>query len=702
MIMTLFPRNDPTRSQGGLHARCGRGGAVIQCVLMVAALACWTTPCLAAKPKWDPIDSAELAARDSTANPGVDAEILFSQHTIEDNLSDLIIRHYLRAKVFTRRGVEDRGKSRIVGGTDNSIEAVAARVLKADGAVIELKKADTLRSTVVIFGDEKVPQVAFAFPNLTPGDIVEYQWEEHTSRWSAVWHYFSLFCQESLPVREFRLEVRSYPVDYQVLSHNCSGGDLKKISDGQMAFTVRDLPAFEEEEDMPAQRDFRAWVMIARNDRDHRTDEQWKLVSRSMDEDFRRDTKPSRSVKALAERLVAGAGNDTEKVRCLYEFCRNEIVNFSWNDSPELREAKRKNGQRTENQDPKETLEKRSGRGSEISHLFAGMARDAGFEVKAAWNASRTEIGNIQIPKGWDFLDREMVAVKVDGEWQYFDPAARWIPPGMVDWRDEGVTALLCDAEKVLYARTAVARAGVSQLSRKGRFKLDSEGTLEGTVEMAMTGHLAIEQKRQNWEKAADEIDRALRQQIARGLPTAEVSDIRWKNLRTLELPVTVRYRVRVPGYAEQAGNRLVLAPGYFEVGESVRFAAEKRKFPIFFPYAWAEHDDVEIDLPGGFELEQASSSLDVGDRAASLGATYSLGYKPKPRILVYKRDFALGEDGATAYRAESYPELRRLYEALHRSDTHSIMLKHTVPTSGQTGPGSGPDQTPSAVATPP
>jgi hypothetical protein len=246
----------------------------------------------------------------------------------------------------------------------------------------------------------------------------------------------------------------------------------------------------------------------------------------------------------------------------------------------------------------------------------------------------------------------------------------------MLDSNDEGVTALLCDPDKVIFETTPVSPADKSQVVRKGRFTLDPDGTLDGEVEEAFTGHEGIALKQKNAEKSADETDRDFREQLGKRLPTAEVSDLRWENLRTHEFPVGVHYKVHVPGYAEQAGKRLIAAPGYFQAGEPATLAADHRKLPIFFPFAHAEHDDVEITLPEGFELDHPSSPVDVAAQEKTIGAHYFLGYKPAHRILSYKRDFVLGGNGAISFQAASYPALKKRFALLHESDTHSLILK--------------------------
>ena len=42
-------------------------------------------------------------------------------------------------------------------------------------------------------------------------------------------------------------------------------------------------------------------------------------------------------------------------------------------------------------------------------------------------------------------------------------------------------------------------------------------------------------------------------------------------------------------------------------------------------------------------------------------------------------RDFVLGGNGVTTFRSESYPLVKRLFEAFRDADAHSIRLKSTA-----------------------
>jgi hypothetical protein len=195
-------------------------------------------------------------------------------------------------------------------------------------------------------------------------------------------------------------------------------------------------------------------------------------------------------------------------------------------------------------------------------------------------------------------------------------------------------------------------------------------------VELRMGGHEGIGRKR-DWAYRLDaDINNEFRESITRRLPSAEVSEMAWENLRGNTLPLVVRYKVRVAGYAAVTGARIELTPDYFDHGKLALFSAGQRHHPILFDHAWAEHDDIELILPEGFVLEAPRAPADVGDLAGILGVRCQVAYKPKHRQLSYHRDFAVGGNGAIAFQAASYPAIKALNDAISRFDEHSLVLK--------------------------
>lgn len=619
---------------------------------------------------WSSVDPADLAATESATNPGADAEILLSEHEISQTSSETRSNDHIRAKVYTRKGVEDKAKFTLEFPDNCRIRTPDARVVKPDGTSVELKKSDIFETVVAKVGGEKVKQVAFAFPDLAPGDIVEYRWTtylngDNLGQWA--------YSQGLIPVREYRFSVGSM-INAGTVAWLNTPNATQRASLQSIEVTARNLPAFEEEEYMPPDREFRGWIFLTRNFPPYTPKDTWEIISSYWADEFEAASRPGGTFKAKAAEIAAGATTADEKLHTLYDFCQREITNYSWVKTPEIQEAREKS-RKEPLQTPKRVLDRRAGWQPEIDLLFATLARGAGFKVRQARNTSKADLLNVRTPTGWAFLDRSCVAVEVDGHWRHFTPGAYFIPYGMQAWTDEGVTMLRCD-EKLLFDNSAVSSPSTPPTRRKGRFTLDAEGTLTGEAEESYTGHRAIATKASWWADSDEDVNKDLREAIAKRLPNAEVTDIEWTNLRSRELPLVVKYRVHVPGYAVQAGKRLAFAPSFFEAGAPVIFAAAERKFPIMFPYARGEQDDVEIVLPEGYALDQPSAPAAVGVVGEAFSSTYKIQYSGKTRALGYRRDFALGANGVFAFRKEAYPVLKGLFEQLHASDTHSIMLK--------------------------
>jgi hypothetical protein len=656
-------------------------------LMVVFLLLAGSTHALAAK--WDPVDPVDLAAKDSVGFPGADVEILRSTHELNEKAPDviaggraftdlqlvLVTDNFVRAKIYTAKGVQDQGKLRVQYLSSSRLTNTEARVVKPNGTSTDLKKADIVESVLAKGEDgESWKQITFVFPGLEPGDVVEYRWTERIEEEIWLKRYY---CQEAVPTREYRFTVANLTRSGSVGWLNCP----KVSTNDKNGFTVivRDQPAFEEEDHMPPTRELRGWIYVAKSFPMYSKDaDVWNALSEEWADDFDRATKPGTAIKKKAEALVAGANKDEEKLQRLYEFCQREIFNTTYRTSAELQAGIDKHKD-DEASSPAKIIERGRGRWDEINQLFAALARGLGFEAREARNASCAEILNVKIPRGWAFLNHSSVAIKRGERWSYFNPGNYFVPFGMTSWRDEGAIAMLCNSKKTELSEIPRSLADSSQVLRKARLTLDVEGTLEGEVEETFTGHLAVRRKADAWGDSIDEVNKNFREEKTKRQPNAEVSDIVWTNLETTVLPLTVKYRVRVPGYAEQAGKRLVFAPSFFQIGAPAVFTAAERKYPIFFYYPWAEHDDIEVVLPEGYTLEKPSAPKPVGALGGAFGADYKLQYNSKTRTFAYRRDFALGADGACRFARDSYPALKELFEQLRKSDAHSIVLKPKV-----------------------
>jgi hypothetical protein len=143
-----------------------------------------------------------------------DAEALFWEVRIDDDPEgDLIFTHYIRIKVFTNRGRESQSKIDIpfgkFYGREIKIKDIAARTIRPDGSIVELKQDDVFERTIVKTSGAKVKAKSFAMPAVEPGCIIEYRWREIRVQQDA--DYVRLEFQRDIPVQRVKYFIKPFP-----------------------------------------------------------------------------------------------------------------------------------------------------------------------------------------------------------------------------------------------------------------------------------------------------------------------------------------------------------------------------------------------------------------------------------------------------------------------------------------------------------
>jgi len=79
-------------------------------------------------------------------------------------------------------------------------------------------------------------------------------------------------------------------------------------------------------------------------------------------------------------------------------------------------------------------------------------------------------------------------------------------------------------------------------------------------------------------------------------------------------------------------------------------FSSSERKNAIYFHYPWAEQDNVEIDLPEGFALDNADAPEDFG--SANLSQYKTSFESLKIRKSLSTQELLLSEEAALSWTA--------------------------------------------------
>ncbi len=637
---------------------------------------------------WRPVTPAELAAKTPSVEPDADAEATFWEVRIDDSSSDDISRrHYVRVKIYTERGREKFSKFDIPFTKGTKIKDIAARVIKADGSIVEIKKDDIFEREIVKANGIKIKAKSFAIPNIDPGVIVEYRYKETTEDSGAIG--MRLQFQRDIPVQTLSYYYKPYRGEPSFQTYNFNDTKFVKDRDGYFLAQRRNVAALKSEPHMPPEDTVRPWMLLTgvRLGSVRQTGFNieftlkipsspavyWGAVSTEWSGLTKLMQKPSDEVKKATAQAIAGAVTPDEKLRKIYEYCQTQILNTTFDQSitPEQREKYAKDIKSVN-----DVVKKKAGSIVFIDLLFGAMATAAGLESRVALLSDRSEILFSPDMMNDAFVAPGGVGVLVGQRWQIFNPGSKYAPYGMLPWKEEGGWVMVVGEKEFQWQKLPFTEHARSKKVRAAKFAINSEGTLEGDVTMEYFGHHALTYRLDNFDESAASRETNFKNDITGQISTAEVSAISIENFDDSSKPLVFKYKVKVPNYAQKTGRRLFIQPGFFEHGRSAVFSSSTRQYDIVFQHPWSESDRIEIAWPEGYALDNATTPAPINDRLQISSHSTAIKADPNSRTLFYNRDFYFGGGNNVLFDPGNYAVLKSLFDQFHSADSHVITLR--------------------------
>jgi hypothetical protein len=244
----------------------------------------------------------------------------------------------------------------------------------------------------------------------------------------------------------------------------------------------------------------------------------------------------------------------------------------------------------------------------------------------------------------------------------------------MISWREEGMKALLSDPKEPIFIESPTSPPEASMAVRSAKLALAGDGTIEGEIDQEYTGNMAVEYRYEMDGEAEARRLEHLKERFTKVFADAEVSGMRIENADDPEQALKMHCHIKISGYAQRTGKRILLQPLLFQRGVPPLFTATERRYPIDLHYAWQEQDTISITLPNGFVLDHGENpgSLNIG---APGSYAVSLSVK-NGRELVCVRGLTFGKGGALAFGVGLYPKVKTVFDEIHRRDDITIALK--------------------------
>jgi hypothetical protein len=643
---------------------------VVLVLLLYVFAASRRTSFVSAGDEWLPISPEELKMTSEPKAPGAPAIILYRQVDRDD--SDVRRAHeynYIREKIFTEEGRKFANVEIPVVKGKWDIHNIKARTIRPDGSIVDFDGKIYEKEIVKARGLKYLAKT-FTLSDVQPGSIIEYHYTidfaeylVFDSNWVLSDELFSKKSKFTLkPYGEWALQW-SWP-------NGLPEGAKPPANENKVIhMEAQDIPAFQVEDDMPpeAAMKFRVDFVYSEDGFEKEADKFWKKQGKKMNDAAENFVNKRKAMEQAAAEIVSPSDLPEVKLQKIYARVQ-KIRNTSY--EIEKSEQEQKRAKEKEINNVEDVWKRGYGDGYQITWLFLGLARAAGFDASPVRIATRDDhffaAGMMRIRD----LNTNVVLVKLNGKDAYFDPGAAFTPFGLLPWSETNTAGLKLDKDGGTWVTTTLPESSVSQIVRKADLSLTSDGSLEGKLTVTFTGLEA--QWRRVQERNEDEAHRKrlLEDYVKEIVPAGIEVELTNKPEWTSSTPSLVaEYTLKVPGWVAGAGKRALCSVGLFSGPEKHMFEHSVRVHPLYFHYQFEKADVVHIELPLGWQV----GSLPQAQNNDAKVIAYSLKVENNKGSLHVERHL---KSNLTFLEQKYYGALRNFYQSVRSGDDQQIVLQ--------------------------
>lgn len=630
------------------------------------------TPSVSAGDEWHPISPEELKMTTVAEAPGAPAVYLYRQVDRNDSNRAASEYNYVRIKILTEEGRSNANVEIPFEKGRTSVSGIKARTIRLDGSVVNFD-GKVFENTIVKSKTLKYLAKTFTMPEVGVGSIIEYHFNydfEDNYIFSSHWTLSEeLFTKRAVFTLKPYLR---YPWNVQwVYPAGLPKGTepAKEGPDQVIRMTVQNIPAFQIEDHMPPPSELKFRVDFIYHDEtpEQDMDKYWKKFGKKQNDRVESFIGRRKAMEQAVAQIVSPNDSPEEKLWKIYARTQ-KIRNLSYEIRKSEEEIKR--DKQKVIKDVEELWNEGYGWGSDITWLFLGLARAAGFEAYPVLVSNRREYFFIKERRNSRELNANVVLVKLNGKDMYFDPGAAFTPFGLLPWVETGTPGLRLDKDGGSWVQTGLPDSDASHIERTAKLKLTSEGVLEGKMKLTFTGLEALSRRAEERNQDDTERKKFLEEQVKEYIPAGTEVELSSKpDWSASEAPLAAEFDLKVPGWVASAGRRALFPVGLFGATEKHLFEHASRVWPVYFAYPYKMIDDLTVELPLEWQVGSLPKDIDQNAKAAE----YQLKLENKNGTLHVRRELRCD---LMMVPKETYPALRSFFQYVRTQDDQQIVLQ--------------------------
>jgi hypothetical protein len=589
---------------------------------------------------------------------------------------------YVKVKLLTRAATEGGMFGNVFLRHMGDLVAIQAYVEKPDGTRTELKAGDFVKTVLVkdAVPDSNQPidfvETTIIFPGLEPGDVIGYQYTQrgYPSTWQ--------FNHVSAPVLYSRFMMARPPfrVEIQPVIVNRHGLDIEQSKETGMAtglsgrvgvsqqavfdvWTVKNVPAIQFEEGMPAAIDLSSYVGVWWFGRRY----DWATLGEVYHGWFNHYGRPPSKVKEATDKVIQGIADPRARAKAIHDWVKVNLNILDYNQlTPVPREVE------IDTVDIAKLLTEKNATPEEAANLTYLMLQSAGVDASLVLTSDEESAPVLEeIPSRGQFT--HVLLAMPDGTW--VDTTSRVCSFGALPWGFEGRKALWVKSGTAAFRDIPVSAPADNLRKVVVRGELSSEGQAKVEAKLELSGHMALAFRRLLVPMKPKEREDTLRSLVTASADGAELEGFELRGLDDVDRPLQIDLGYRVPRYAEVLRDKLLSKAGAFvhllgcpilsrASGASLyvcpRAVTEGRVNPLRFPFKRLDEYDIQVALPAGFHLQAIPKGFRTRDldKGTAVGMQTSYGLSDDQRTLLVPRKLSVNE---TFIDLEAYANLRAM-----------------------------------------
>jgi len=621
---------------------------------------------------FQPLSPDELKLTSEPQAPGAPAIILYRQVDRDDNGQTSHEDDYLRIKILTEEGRKYANvEIPFLKGSQNIVK-VKARTIRPDGSIADFG-GQVFEKYLMKGKGVKYLAKTFTLPDVQVGSIIEYFYTTDLGEYMLFDSHWIL--SDELFTKKAQFSLKPYKGTYQMFSLRWSwqglppGAVPKEAPDHIIRMEANNIPAFQTEDYMPPQDELKSRVDFIYEEGFAAKDQDsfWKQVGRTRNGQLESFIGKRKAMEQAVAQIVSPNDTQDVKLRKIYDRVQ-QIRNKSYEVQKTAQEQKRAKEKPAENVE--EVWKRGYGDSVQLAWLFLGLVRAAGFEAYGCWVSDRRDYFFNPVTMQSAKLNANVVLVKLSGKDLYLDPGVVFTPYGLLTWSETGVAGLRLDKDGGTWIQTTLPQASESRIERVGKLKLSDTGDLEGKLTVTYTGlegmYHRVEERNEDEVARKKFLEELVTGQIAAGAEAELTNKPDWTSSET---PLVAEYNLKIPGWASSAGRRVMIPAAIFTAAEKGVFEHANRVQPIYFAYPYETADDINIELPLGWQVSSVPTPQDQNGKVVA----YSLKVEQSPGTLRSTRKLTID---VLLVQQKYYTALRNFFQAVRNGDGVQIVLQ--------------------------